>query len=130
MFSKIYLTLAVCLITFTHPVFAGEVELSKEYSACIENSGGVTVNMLDCIAAETKRQDAQLNKAYKEVMGELSPERKKQLRTAQRLWIKYRDANCNFYADPDGGTYAQVSANECFLNETASRAKELESFKK
>jgi uncharacterized protein YecT (DUF1311 family) len=117
------------LTSSAQQVSGDKVELSKEYSACIENSGGVTVNMLDCIGAETKRQDAHLNKAYKEVMAQLSPERKKQLRTAQRLWIKYRDANCNFYADPDGGTYAQVSANECFLNATAARAKELESFK-
>lgn len=129
MFSKIYLTLAVCLFAFTPPVFSGEVELSKEFSVCMEKSGGVTADTLDCIGSETKRQDARLNKAYKEVMGGLSNDRKKQLKTAQRLWIKYRDANCDFYADPDGGTYAQVSANECFLNATAARAKELESFK-
>ena len=62
-------------------------------------------------------------------MAQLSPARKKQLQDAQRAWIKYRDANCNFYADPDGGTMATVNANDCFMSATEARAKELEGFK-
>jgi uncharacterized protein YecT (DUF1311 family) len=114
------------LVASSDPAFKGNVELSKEFSACMDKSDGVTSNMLNCIAAETKRQDARLNKAYKEIMGQLSNERQKQLQNAQRLWIKYRDANCGFYADPDGGTSAQVSASECFMKATAERASELE----
>ena len=108
---------------------AEDVGLTKLFSACMDKSGGVTVDMLDCISAETKRQDDRLNKAYKEVMAQLSPARKKQLQDAQRAWIKYRDANCNFYADPDGGTMATVNANDCFMSATEARAKELEGFK-
>ncbi len=104
-------------------------EPSKQYSACMDAFGGVTVAMLDCIATETKHQDSRLNKAYKDVMGQISAERKQQLRQAQRLWIKYRDANCNFYFDPDGGTLATVSTNACFMSETTERANELEDFK-
>ena len=59
--------------------------------------------MLNCNAAEIELQDARLNKAYKEVMSQLSESRKKELRDAQRAWIKYRDANCKFYADAEGG---------------------------
>jgi len=44
---------------------------------------------------------------------------------AQRAWIKFRDANCGFYADPERGSAARMTANECFLNATADRAKEL-----
>jgi len=95
----------------------------------MEKAAGVTSDMLDCISAETKRQDARLNKAYKEVMGQLSLTRKKHLQEAQRAWIKYRDTNCNFYADPDGGTMATVNSSDCFLSATAARAKELEGFK-
>ncbi len=109
--------------------FADEVELSQQFSSCMDRSGGVTVEMLDCIGAETKRQDILLNQAYRDVMASLTPERKKQLQEAQRAWIRYRDANCDFYADPDGGTMATVSSNDCFMSTTASRAKELENFK-
>jgi uncharacterized protein YecT (DUF1311 family) len=92
----------------------------------MESSNGVTINMLECIDAETKRQDLRINKAYKTVMDQLTPERKKQLQQAQRAWITYRDANCQFYFDPDGGSLARVSANDCFMSATATRSKELE----
>jgi len=51
------------------------------------------------------------------------------LQEAQRAWIKYRDTNCDFYYDPDGGTLARVNANSCMMTSTADRARELESFK-
>ena len=102
--------------------------LSAEYSKCIEQSGGTDPLMLDCVGAEAKRQDKRLNDAYKKLMNELKPERKRQLQEAQRLWIKYIEANCNFYLDPDGGTAARLAANECPVLAKAARAKELENF--
>ena len=103
--------------------------LSQTFSACMDQSNGSTLSMVECIEAETGRQDVRLNKVYKDVMGNLTPERKKQLQEAQRLWLKYRKANCDFYYDPEGGTIARVSANDCFMSATAARAKELEGFK-
>ena len=121
--------MVVLALLVAHLASADDLGYSAEYSACLDKSGGVTMNVLDCISAETARQDDRLNKAYKEIMGELDPARKKQLRNVQRLWIKYRDANCGFYADPDGGSTARINANDCFLIETAERAKELEGLK-
>jgi uncharacterized protein YecT (DUF1311 family) len=120
-------SLALCC--FGQIAFADDVGLTKQFSACMDKSGGVTVDMLNCIGEETKNQDIRLNKAYKEVTTQISPARKKQLQDVQRTWIKFRDANCNFYADPDGGTMATVNSNDCFMSATASRAKELEGFK-
>lgn len=71
------------------------------------------------------RQDQQLNRNYQVLMAELTAERKKQLQTAQRLWIQYRDANCQFYLDPDGGSMATIAAADCSLQMTADRAREL-----
>jgi uncharacterized protein YecT (DUF1311 family) len=82
--------------------------------------------MLDCIAAETERQDARLNRAYRELSSALPAERKKALVEAQRAWLRFRDLNCGFYDDPDGGTEARVSANDCVMTMTANRALELE----
>ena len=121
------LIVAIALTLFiAYSASADDLGLSDRYSACLEQSGGVTVNILNCISTETERQDNRLNKAYKKIMENLSPDRKKQLRSVQRLWIKYRDANCGFYADPNGGTIASINSSECFLVETAGRAKELE----
>jgi len=95
----------------------------------MDRSNGVTVKMLDCLGTEIKHQEIRLNNAYKEVIASLSPERQEQLKSAQRAWLAYRQENCSFYADPDGGTMARVSANECFMSTTASRAKELETLR-
>ena len=100
-------------------------QLSASFAECMDKSGGVTAEMHACISAEHTRQDQQLNRNYKALMAELTPERKKQLQTAQRLWLQYRDANCQFYADPDGGTMAGIAAADCVLQMTASRAREL-----
>jgi len=127
--SKRTFVVGLTLYCLSRIAFADDVGLSKPFSACMDHSGGVTAEMLDCIGAETKRQDARLNRAYKEAMLQLPLARKNQLRDAQRAWIKYRDANCDFYADPDGGTLATVSSSDCFLSATASRAKEIEGFK-
>jgi uncharacterized protein YecT (DUF1311 family) len=47
------------------------------------------------------------------------------LRNVQRLWIKYRDANCGFYAEAPG-SISQVAAAECLRLMTKQRALELE----
>ena len=109
------------------PPFASlaETPYTDEYATCMEKSGGVTVDMLDCIAAEYEVQDARLNAHYKALSASLTPQRRKALVEAQRLWIRYRDANCGFRADADGGTAAGLMANDCLLTETAERAQEL-----
>ncbi|WP_076998268.1 lysozyme inhibitor LprI family protein [Variovorax sp. KK3] len=116
-------------MAFTHAANAADPALSKQYSACMDKAGGVTAGMIDCIGAEVQRQDAKLNAAYKALMSSVVPARQTQLRDAQRAWIKYRDANCAFYLDPDGGTLARVEANDCVLTSTAARAAELERLK-
>jgi uncharacterized protein YecT (DUF1311 family) len=88
-------------------------ELSQEYSTCLDKANGVTFAMIDCIAAETSRQDIQLNENYKRLTSKISPKRKQGLLDAQRAWMNFRDANCKFYADPEGGTAARLSATEC-----------------
>lgn len=128
---KTLLSLCAALTVMAVPYAANahDTGLSKQHMVCLDKSGGTTAGMINCITAETKRQDAQLNNAYKALMSELSALRKAQLQEAQRAWIKYRDANCGFYYDPDGGTLATVSANDCVMSATANRARELESFK-
>lgn len=104
---------------------ARDTVYSDAYAACMDASGGVTASMIDCIGNEYALQDAALNAAYAALRAALPAERRAQLQAVQRAWIAYRDANCGFYADPDGGTLARVAANDCLLRETATRAAEL-----
>ncbi len=103
--------------------------LSREYNACMDKSGGVTANMLDCIGAETKRQNGRLNRVYKAVMAQLDGAGGMRLQEAQRAWIKFRDANVDFYRDPNGGTAATLAGADRYLMMTAQRASEMENFK-
>ncbi len=105
---------------------AGETAHSKDFTACMETSGGVTSVMLECSDQEIARQDVRLNKAFHALMKATPAKRQKQLRDVQRLWIAYRKANCDFYEDPDKGTSAAIATSSCFLSATAARAKELE----
>jgi uncharacterized protein YecT (DUF1311 family) len=107
------------------PAGAADREFSKDFDGCMDKAGGVTPAMIDCMSAELKRQDGLLNENYRKLMASLSTKRKKALQEAQRAWLKFRDTNCDFYYDPDGGTAARVDANECLLNATTDRAKEL-----
>ncbi len=102
-----------------------EDEYTGRFGKCMDASGGVTVEILNCIADEFATQDARLNGAYSDARRDLSEERQQVLLNAQRHWITYRDANCDFYATI-GGTLAQIASNDCLLRETAERAAELE----
>ena len=109
--------------TITH---ANDEIYTERLATCMNEADGVTAGMLDCIGEELNTQDARLNGAYQKLRSQLSVERKTALQGAQRLWIQYRDANCDFYNDPEGGTLHRVMASDCMLRETAERAKELE----
>jgi uncharacterized protein YecT (DUF1311 family) len=116
--------ICVCVIWSNELLAATDADMTKQYLDCMERSGGITADMLECINKETARQDTVLNDKYKRLMSRVSNERQKLLLEAQRAWIKFRDANCSFYAE--GGSIAQVAANDCFLQATVDRAKELE----
>ena len=119
------IAIEVTFFLSTLPIAAADREMTQEYSTCLEQSNGVSAEMINCILAETVRQDARLNKNYKNLLSKLAAERKSALIEAQRAWIKFRDTNCGFYANPEGGSTARMAANECILNATAQRATEL-----
>lgn len=99
---------------------------SNHYTTCIDRAGGVTADTIDCIGQEIERQDKQLNQSYQSLLKVLRPERKTELRDVQRLWLKYREANCNFYYDSEGGSLARIMANQCMLDMLIERRQALE----
>lgn len=127
MISKKYLVAAMLTLALTSSALAAD-KYSKKYDICMDRpqaSQGVTMAMRNCVSKEIKHQDKRLNSAYKALKKNLSKNRQKELLTAQRLWIKYRDVNCGFYNDPNGGTMHRLFAQECFMDATRSRADEL-----
>lgn len=95
---------------------------NKDYEKCNQSS---TVNIVDCVNKETKKWDARLNKSYKALMERSDEAQKAPLKSAQRLWIQYRDANCGFYANGEG-SISQINAAECTRAMTQERTCEIE----
>jgi uncharacterized protein YecT (DUF1311 family) len=104
-------TVAVALAAIVGAAHASPLtpaDTSKAYAACMDQSGGVTSEMEDCISGEFELQDRRLNRSYKALMASI-PEKRLELRDAQRKWIAFRDANCGFYYDAEGGSAARLA---------------------
>lgn len=122
---------ALVLIAFAIPLAVGaEPRLSPAYSKCVEKAGAVDPRVLECIGDEFTVQDRRLNASYRGLIAKLTPERRKKLQDVQRAWLKYSEANCDFYYDPNGGTAARMMSAECSARARASRAEELEDLAK
>ncbi|MDI6027823.1 lysozyme inhibitor LprI family protein [Corticibacterium sp. UT-5YL-CI-8] len=82
-----------------------------------------------CAAADYKTADAKLNATYAEIVKRLSDDEdgKKRLQAAQRAWIVYRDAECNFATGnaQEGSIYPMLQDN-CLEGETLDRVKQLD----
>jgi len=77
-------------------------------------------------AAEAKKADAQMTKAYKEAMSYQDEKGKKLLLEAQRAWIKYKEAHCKSAANSvEGGSAYPLVYNTCITELTKARTKEL-----
>lgn len=90
-----------------------------------ECSKGTTAGIVDCVNAGARTWDRRLNRAYRSLLERSDPGQREPLKAAQRLWIRYRDANCGFYAAGEG-SLRQVEAAECVRAMTQQRACELE----
>ncbi|MGS2742559.1 lysozyme inhibitor LprI family protein [Halomonas sp. LS-001] len=123
--QRSYIHRPILIATLLVSAVAYGSEYSPSYEACMQKAVS-TLDIVTCISNEYERQDQRLNNNYQQLRSQLSSERREQLLTAQRAWITYKEANCSFYADPEGGTMARINANSCLLSETTKRADELE----
>lgn len=84
----------------------------------------------ECTASELEFQDKNLNLQYEKLMrDEKEGDDRQAFRNAQRLWIKFRDSNCQAMAksaDADGGTIEIMAFNNCLLAMIIDRRIELE----
>ncbi len=87
---------------------------------------GSTPEMIDCLMAQHAHWDNELTAAYQRAMKDAVSAQKEKLRDAERAWIKYRDANCDYYAAGEG-TIARIDAAACLRDMTKRRAEELSS---
>lgn len=102
-----------------------QVSVARAADEAEPSCDGNTYQMVECLKAKTAQWDKRLNAAYQKALGTAGDKQREQLRTAQRLWVQYRDANCLYYGMGEG-TIARLDAGECMRSLTEARAKELE----
>lgn len=79
-----------------------------------------------CAADEYKKADAELNKVYQQLLPKIEGEHKEKLRLAQRAWIAFRDAHCEYEAFAfEGGTMQPLIRFSCLETATRERTKQL-----
>lgn len=115
----------IAVLVASFPAVAAEPAYSAAYARCM-NDAGSTAAIVECTSAEFTRQDARLNAAYRTLQQALPKARRASLTRAQRAWIAFKDAECAFVLDPDGGSAARIAANQCVLRLTAERADQLD----
>ncbi len=120
-----HLVLVIAFTALSLGVSAAEDGYSHTYTSCMDATNGVTANMLNCMFTESEQQDTRLNQSYKAAMQVLGMELQAQLRDTQRLWIKFRDADCALLGSLTGGTIDSVNRASCFLDMTTKRADDL-----
>lgn len=120
--------LLVCLGT-VQPCLAEE-ELAPGFDACMEKSGGVTMEMRMCLDQAYKYWDAELNSNYTAAMkrcGDMGDPKacKNRLRNAERLWVQYKEAMSDAIMGYEEGTMGPVLGADFLARETKKQAQEL-----
>jgi uncharacterized protein YecT (DUF1311 family) len=79
-----------------------------------------------CAGADYDAADAKLNKTYRDLVGRNDDKANKLLQTAQRAWIAFRDAECDYStSDSEGGSIYPMEVSECLTRLTNDRIKQL-----
>ena len=115
--SRVLVPLLACVLFF--PVDASAAD--RQFGSCMDRAGGITSEMLSCIGEAQERADTRLSNILSKAMASISPVRSVSLNRAQEAWLAYRQAHCDFLADPDGGTAASLNSSDCLLSLTEER---------
>jgi uncharacterized protein YecT (DUF1311 family) len=113
------------LVAMTVALFGAAAVAHAAEAGKAESCDGGTIEMIECLETQRAAWDKKLNEAYKELLSTARPEQKAALRAAQRAWLTFRDANCQYYLKGEG-SIARISAAVCLRDMTEKRARELD----
>jgi uncharacterized protein YecT (DUF1311 family) len=79
-----------------------------------------------CADKDYRAADAALNTAYRKAMDGLDENGRAPLKTAQRAWLTFRDAECKYEAAPnEGGSIYPMIYSLCLARLTKARTAQL-----
>lgn len=112
---------------FVQHAFADSQALRTEEKECGEHMSYKLIS--SCFSALYRKVDQELNDQYSRLSNSLDAENRSNLVAAQRLWVKFRDADCLF-AEPRKENDNIVSSGRsiCLTRRTLDRLEQLESY--
>lgn len=104
--------------------------LSATFAACMQRAGSQRIPGAACLTAERDRQDARLNKVYRELIGNLQGDRRDRMIEAQRAWVKLQQKDGAFEASilDQLGAMGDLQAVEYEARAICERADRLERY--
>jgi len=99
---------------------------SKEYENCIENSGGTTNGIVDCINVEMKKIELEIEKISSELFAKIPKEKSNALDSALKGWRQFLNFGSIAMYDMDMGTMERINTAEWYLSENARMLEWLE----
>jgi len=110
----------------------GKDPIDKSLDACLNRPGAAnTAGQRECAAKAYTAWDAELNKAYQQLMKTLDPASRDLLRASQRHWLAFFEAEKKFQAGPwsrQQGTLGAVSTALADADLVKSRALTLRNY--
>ncbi len=97
---------------------------SAAYNACMAKAQ-TTADMVACMNDEMALQDKTLNTIYQQALAALPVDQRQKLRAAQRVWLDFRQKDCDVFYGKETGTIASVEAGGCMIRQTVSRIGDL-----
>ncbi len=128
---------AAVLVGITRGIAADQTQTAKppQHSDAFEtcqSAASTTQAIVECYGAETKLWDERLNTAYRALMKAYTDADKEfplpdggnrvaLLRTAQRAWLGFRDADCTLQRSIIGGSLSRIAGAACDLDHLLAR---------
>lgn len=127
--------LATIVIFLASAVLAqedAEDPIDLAFSQCMDKpEAQSTQGMVECIGTAYEAWDKALNEAYRTLVQKLDPAAAEKLKSAQRQWLAFRDAESEFLTSfevAEGGTMMRLVTNEAMVDLVKSRVRELRSY--
>ena len=106
---------------------AGLAAATPAHADCADPQDQAEINQ--CMGSDYREADEKLNRTYKELVGSIDDNWASALRDAQRAWVTFRDAECEFqsmgWAGGSGRPAVQAGCLTRVTNERTKVLKEL-----
>jgi uncharacterized protein YecT (DUF1311 family) len=121
-----HVALAISFVTFSAPANAASTAKTI-YDACMAKAVS-TYEMSACQSSEVVRLNGRLAAVLAKALAALPADQSAKLRASQRLWVTFRQSDCEVFYGNETGTIATINGGDCMISRTKDRIADLHAF--